>query len=69
MGRRGCTLDPMRVSVVLRLLPGPLGEGEVVGQVEVVSTGEQVAVNGLAELLAVLVDAGRAARELEPNSG
>ena len=50
----------MTVSVVLRLLPGPLVDGEVVGQVEVVATGERLPVNGLGELVSALVAAGRA---------
>jgi hypothetical protein len=41
------------VSLVLRFLAGPAGEGRLVGQVEVVATGEVVAVNGAADLVAL----------------
>lgn len=47
----------MVVTLVLRLLPGPLEEGELVGHAEVVATGESVALRGVADL----VDLARAA--------
>jgi hypothetical protein len=39
------------VTLVLRLLPGPLQEGELVGHAEVVATGESVALRGVADLV------------------
>jgi hypothetical protein len=39
------------ISLVLRLLRGPAGDGRLVGQAEVVGTGELVSVQEPAELL------------------
>jgi len=39
------------VSVVLRLLPGPASDGRVVGEAEVVSTGERVAIRAVEDLV------------------
>jgi hypothetical protein len=47
----------MVVTLVLRLLPGPLEHGELVGRAEVVATGESVPLRGVAHL----VDLARAA--------
>jgi hypothetical protein len=41
-------------SVLLRLLPGPLAGGQVVGELEVVRTGERVSVRSVDELMAQL---------------
>ena len=42
----------MVITVVLRLLPGPLESGDLVGHVEHVSTGVMESVRGPAELVA-----------------
>ena len=42
------------VRLVLRLVPDRAVSDEIVGQVEVVRTGERVSVNGVDELLAVI---------------
>lgn len=39
------------ISLVLRLLPGPAGDGRLVGQAEVVGTGELVTVQAPGELI------------------
>jgi hypothetical protein len=39
------------ISLVLRLLPGPAGDGRLVGQAEVVGTGELVALQAPNELI------------------
>ncbi len=44
----------MNISVLLRLLREPLAAGRVVGQVEVVDTGERTLVQNEQELLAYL---------------
>jgi hypothetical protein len=44
----------MKVSVLLRLLRGPLTEGRLVGEVEVVETGERTVVRDVAQLVAYL---------------
>ena len=41
----------MVITVVLRLLPGPLESGDLVGQVEHVSSGATESVRGAAELV------------------
>ena len=43
--------DRRSISLVLRLLCGPAGDGRLVGQAEVVGTGELVSVQEPAELL------------------
>ena len=43
--------DRRSISLVLRLLRGPAGDGRLVGQAEVVGTGELVSVQEPAELL------------------
>jgi hypothetical protein len=44
----------MNVSVLLRLLPEPLARGHLVGEVEVVRTGERVLVKSTEELVVYL---------------
>ena len=41
------------VSLVLRLLPGPATAGELVGQVEVVDTGERLVIRSVDDLVAI----------------
>lgn len=50
----------MTVTIVLRLLRGPLREEALVGHAEIVATGESRAIRGTEDLLAV----ARAAAEL-----
>lgn len=45
---------PATISLVLRVLADPARHGSLVGQAEVVATGEVVAVHGTDELLALL---------------
>jgi hypothetical protein len=58
--------DRSPVSLVLRCLPAPAAEGALVGQVEVVETGEVLPVRDLVELVAlvqrVATDRDRGAR-------
>jgi hypothetical protein len=42
------------VAVVLRLLTDPAGEGRLVGQAEVVDTGELVPIRGTDDLVALV---------------
>lgn len=46
--------------MVVRLLEGPLADGDVQGQVERVSDGAVLAVRGVDELVEVVIGAGRA---------
>jgi hypothetical protein len=41
----------MVVTVVLRLLPGPLESGEIVGHAQLVATGETVPVRSVSDLV------------------
>ncbi len=43
-------VSPSHLSLVLRLLRAPAGRGELVGQVEVVDTGESVVIHGVSDL-------------------
>jgi hypothetical protein len=52
-------------SYVLRLVPEELADGRLVGDIEVVSTGERRAVHGLDELLSFCVET----YQTEPSSG
>jgi hypothetical protein len=63
MGRWIARIHVMVVTLVLRLLPGPLEHGELVGRAEVVATGESVALRGVADL----VDLARAAASQPAN--
>jgi hypothetical protein len=58
MGGRSVPSPPVLASFVLRLLPSSLRDGTVAGEVQVVSTGERVAVRNGEELLQVLRDRG-----------
>jgi hypothetical protein len=49
----------VNLAVLLRLLPGPLAESCLVGEVEVVRTGEKAVFHGAEQLVAYL-------REREP---
>jgi hypothetical protein len=53
----------VNISVLLRLLREPLASGHVVGQVEVVETGERMVVRNVKELVAYLRE--RAAADTE----
>jgi hypothetical protein len=44
----------MSFSVLLRVLPGPLAAGQVVGELEIVRTGRRVPVRSVDELIAQL---------------
>jgi hypothetical protein len=46
--------DRSPVSLVLRCLPAPAAQGALVGQVEVVETGEVVPMRDLGELVALV---------------
>ena len=46
--------DKRVVSVMLRCLPDPAADGLVVGQAEVVDTGEQVPIRQVSDLVAML---------------
>ena len=46
----------MTVSVVLRLIPDELRSGKIVGEAEVVATGERQIIRSMAELVALLHD-------------
>ena len=54
MGRRLRTLLDMTISVVLRLVQERLREGELVGRLQMVETGEERVVTSVADLLAFL---------------
>ena len=43
----------MAITLILRILPGPLAESELVGHAELVATGSSVAFRGAAELVAL----------------
>jgi hypothetical protein len=47
------------VTIVLRLLPGPLAAGELVGHAEVVATGASASVRNVSDLLVLARDAAR----------
>jgi hypothetical protein len=51
----------MTLSVLLRLLPGPLAAGQLVGEVEVVRTGDRAKVRNTQELVAYLQQRAQAA--------
>lgn len=48
----------MTISVVMRLVPGDLIQGRIVGEVQIVETGERRLVRTVEELLAFLSDQG-----------
>ena len=54
MGRPPRTLLGMTISVVLRLVQERLREGELVGRLQMVETGEERVVTSVADLLAFL---------------
>lgn len=57
----------MTVTLVLRLLLGPLSDNELVGSAEIVATGESHPVRGTDDLIAVARAAAR--RTSDPASG
>jgi hypothetical protein len=45
------------LTVVLRLLPGPLEDGELVGEAEVIATGQVAYVRGAADIVGLMREA------------
>ena len=43
----------MAITMILRVLPGPLADSQLVGHAELVATGESVPFRGMAELIAL----------------
>jgi len=42
------------LGVVLRVLPGPAADGRLVGEAEVVATGERITIRAVEDLVALL---------------
>ena len=64
MGRPPRSVSAVNISVLLRLLREPLASGRVIGQVEVVDTGDRALVHDERELVAYLREQAQAERHL-----
>lgn len=53
------------VTLILRLLPGPLAHGELVGRAEVVATGEAASLRSVTDLMVLAQGAARRAADTE----
>ena len=54
VGRAAAHSDGVSLSVLLRLIPGPLADGQLVGELEMVKTGERVRMQSTEQLIAYL---------------